>query len=86
MGMELYRRFAELPVPKENFLNWKNNKDAGICFIDPEKDAFWFCGTQTDFSVHIISMQDIGSDELNDRIIYTDKNTHIEYIAYKHSK
>ena len=86
MKKELYRRIAKLPIAKTNIMNWKMNRNVGISFMDFEKSTFWFCGTQTDFAIHILPMENMKYNEFYDHIVFMDSNTGNRYIVYKYSQ
>ncbi|MDO5088233.1 MAG: hypothetical protein Q4D53_00455 [Leptotrichiaceae bacterium] len=85
MKRELYRRVAKLPISKSNIMNWNINKNVGISFVDFEKNTFWFCGTQTDFEAHVLSMKNISYKEFYDHIVFTDIVSNNRYIVYKYT-
>ena len=86
MKKELYRRIAKLPIAKTNIMNWKMNRNVGISFMDFEKSTFWFCGTQTDFAIPILPMENMKYNEFYDHIVFMDGNTGNRYIVYKYSQ
>ncbi|RRD40058.1 hypothetical protein EII29_04430 [Leptotrichia sp. OH3620_COT-345] len=86
MKRELYRRIVKLPISKFNIMNWNVNKNIGISFVDFEGNTFWFCGTRTDFEMHILSLKNIYSREYNDYIIFKDIINNNSYVVYKYTE
>ena len=83
--MELDRRISKIPVAKMNIFSWNYNNNIGVSFIETEKNTFWYCGTSTDFEIHIHSLQEIRYEEFNDHIVFNNINNRSRYVVYKYT-